>query len=84
MQDLGLGPCFTDAIWVGLLAGSVPREVIDVAVAERGKQARRSGGKLPPHVVVYFVMAMALFADEDYAEVLELRLPTTFIRAGQS
>ena len=71
MEDLGLGPCFTDGISVGLLAGSVPREVIDVAVAECGRQARRSGGKLPPHVVVYFVMAMALFADEDYAEVLE-------------
>ena len=40
----------------------MPREVIDVAVVECGKQARRSGGKLPPHVVVYFVMAMALFA----------------------
>lgn len=71
MGELGLGPCFTDAISVGVLAGSVPREVIDVAVAECGRQARRSGGKLPPHVVVYFVMAMALFADEDYAEVLE-------------
>jgi hypothetical protein len=71
MEDLGLGPCLTDGISVGVLAGSVPREVIDVAVAQCGKQARRSGGKLPPHVVVYFVMAMALFADEDYAEVAE-------------
>jgi len=26
-------------------------------------------GKLPPHVMVYFAMAMALFADEDYEEV---------------
>ena len=71
MEDLGLGLCLTDGVSVGLLAGSVPREVIDVAVAACGEQARRSGGKLPPHVVVYFVMAMALFADEDYAEVLE-------------
>ena len=70
-EQLGLGRDLTDAISVGLLAGSVPREVIDDAVAGYGKQARRGGGKLPPHVVVYLVMAMALFADEDYAEVAE-------------
>jgi hypothetical protein len=60
----------TDWVSVGLLASSVPRDVIDEAVAELGKQAKRSDGKLPPHVMVYFVMAMALFADEDYDEVL--------------
>jgi hypothetical protein len=26
------------------------------------------GGKLPPHVMVYFVMALALFAEKDYEE----------------
>ena len=30
---------------------------------------RLAGGKLPPHVMVYFVMALALFADDDYEEV---------------
>ena len=47
----------------------MPRDVIDDAVAAAGRQAKRSDGKLPPHVMVYFAMAMALFADEDYAEV---------------
>ena len=60
----------TDWISVGLLASSVPRDVIDEAVTGHDRQARRSDGKLPPHVMVYFVMAMALFADEDYEEVL--------------
>ncbi len=60
----------TDWISVGLLASSVPRDVIDEAVAGLDRQAKRSDGKLPPHVMVYFVMAMALFADEDYEEVL--------------
>jgi hypothetical protein len=60
----------TDWVSVGLLASSVPRDVIDEAVAGQGRQAKRSDGKLPPHVMVYFVMAMALFADEDYEEVL--------------
>jgi len=38
-------------------------------VAASGRQAKRSDGKLPPHVMAYFVMAMALFADDDYEEV---------------
>jgi hypothetical protein len=50
----------TDWISVGVLAASVPRDVIDEAVVRCGKQARRSDGKLPPHVMVYFAMAMAL------------------------
>ena len=35
----------------------------------RARGARRSDGKLPPHVMVYFAMALALFAEEDYEEV---------------
>jgi Insertion element 4 transposase N-terminal/Transposase DDE domain len=60
----------TDWISVGVLAASVGRDVVDEAVAACGKQAQRCDGKLPPHVMVYFVMAMALFADDDYEEVL--------------
>jgi Insertion element 4 transposase N-terminal/Transposase DDE domain len=59
----------TDLISLGVLASSVPRDAVDDAVAAWGRQARRRDGKLPPHVVVYFVMAMALFADCDYEEV---------------
>jgi hypothetical protein len=62
------GRC-ADQISLGVLASSVPRDVIDDAVAAAGKQAKRSDGKLPPHVMAYFAMAMALFADEDYEEV---------------
>ena len=59
----------TDQISLGVLASSVPRDAVDEAIAVTGKQARRSDGKLPPHVMVYFVMALALFADADYEEV---------------
>ena len=52
----------------GVRAGSVPREVVDEAVAITGKGAQRSGGKLPPHVMMYLAMALALFADDDYEE----------------
>jgi hypothetical protein len=58
-----------DLISVGVLAADVPRDVIDEVVAEHGRQARRSDGKLPPHVVVYLVMGLALFRGEDYEEV---------------
>ena len=60
----------TDHVSIGLLAAAVPRDVIDDAVEEYGKGAKRSDSKLPAHVMVYFAMALALFADEDYEEVL--------------
>jgi hypothetical protein len=63
------GARLTDQISLGVLASSVPRDAVDDAVAAAGRQARRRDGKLPPHVMVYFAMAMALFADEDYEEV---------------
>ena len=62
----------TDLISLGVLASQVPRDAVDAAVAVTGKQARRAGGKLPPHVMVYFVMGLALFAEEDYEEVATL------------
>jgi hypothetical protein len=63
------GVRWTDQISLGVLASSVPRDVIDDVVVAAGRQAKRSDGKLPPHVMVYFAMAMALFADDDYEEV---------------
>jgi hypothetical protein len=60
----------TDLISLGVLAASVPREVVDAAVTAQGRSARRAGGKLPPHVMVYFAMALALFAEDDYEEVM--------------
>jgi hypothetical protein len=63
------GGRLTDWISLGVLTSSVPRDAVDDAIAVTGRGARRSGGKLPPHVMVYFAMAMALFAEEDYEEV---------------
>ena len=63
------GGRLTDWVSLGVLASAVPRDAVDEAVAAAGKGARRSDGKLPPHVMVYFAMALALFAEEDYEEV---------------
>jgi hypothetical protein len=63
------GGALTDWISLGVLASAVPRDAVDDAIEATGRGARRSGGKLPPHVMVYFAMALALFADDDYEEV---------------
>jgi hypothetical protein len=63
------GGRLTDWISLGVLTSWVPRDAVVDAVVAAGKAARRRGGKLPPHVTAYFVMAMALFAEEDYEEV---------------
>jgi hypothetical protein len=58
-----------DQVSVGVLVSSIPRDVIDVAVAARGVGAKRSDGKLPAHVVAYLTMGLCLFPDDDYTEV---------------
>ena len=58
-----------DQVSVGVLISSLPREVVDAAIAAHGAGRRRSDGKLPPHVVVCLLMALWLFAGEDYEEV---------------
>lgn len=58
----------SDWISLGVLASRVPRDAVEDAVEVTGKTAKRRDGKLPPQVMVYFVMALALFADDDYEE----------------
>jgi hypothetical protein len=58
-----------DQVSVGVLVSSIPRNVIDVAVAAYGVGAKRSDGKLPAHVVAYLTMGLCLFPDDDYTEV---------------
>ena len=67
--EMVAGGRLTNWICLGVLASAVPRDAVDEAVEATGKAARRAGGKLPPHVMVYFAMALALFADDDYEEV---------------
>lgn len=58
-----------DQVSIGVLVSSVPRDVIDAAVAAHGVGVKRSGGKLPAHVVAYLTMGLCLFPDDDYTEV---------------
>lgn len=58
-----------DQVSLGVLVSAVPRDAVDDAVAVCGVGAKRSDGKLPPHVVAYLTMALCLFAEDDYTEV---------------
>jgi Insertion element 4 transposase N-terminal len=58
-----------DQVSVGVLVSAVPRDAVDAAVAACGVGDKRSGGKLPAHVMAYLTMGLCLFADDDYTEV---------------
>jgi hypothetical protein len=54
---------------MGVLTRLVPRELVEEVVVSAGRKEQRDK-KLPARVVVYFVMAMALFYGEAYEEVM--------------
>lgn len=59
----------SDHISIGLLTRTYPPELVDRVVAEAGKTEARHR-LLPARVVVYYVMAMALYAESSYEEVM--------------
>jgi hypothetical protein len=59
----------SDHISIGVLTRVFPPELLDAVVAEAGRAERRHR-LLPARVVVYFVLAMALFSDASYEEVM--------------
>lgn len=66
--EIPSGVRLTDRISIGVLTRLVPRDVVDEVLAETRSKERRSR-LLPAHVVVYFVLAMAIFRD-GYEEVM--------------
>jgi len=59
----------TDVIGIGTLTRLIPRELVDEVIASLGRKELRKN-KLPARVMVYFVMAMALFYGDAYEEVM--------------
>jgi hypothetical protein len=59
----------TDRIGLGVLTRLVHRDLVDEVLAETGRTERRRR-LLPARVVVYFVLAMTLFFDDAYEEVM--------------
>lgn len=59
----------TDRISIGVLTRLVPRDLVDEVIAQSGRKEKRSR-LLPAHVVVYYVLALALYFGEAYEEVM--------------
>lgn len=70
-SSVPVGGCsrLTDRISLGVLAGILPRDLIEEVLDEAGGREQRSR-LLPAHVMVRFCLAMCLFFDEDYEEVM--------------
>lgn len=65
------GERLSGRIALGVLTQAFPPELVDDVIAEcdRGERRQRL---LPARVVVYFVLAMCLFAGQGYEEVARL------------
>lgn len=59
----------TDRIGIGVLTWVFPRSLVDAVVAEAGRTEQRSRS-LPSRVVVYFTLALWLYASYGYEEVM--------------
>lgn len=65
----GAGRRLTDGIGIGVLTRMFPRDLVDDVLAETGRRERRSR-LLPARVVVYYVLALCLFCEDAYEEVM--------------
>jgi hypothetical protein len=70
---LPTGTRISDYVTLGVLTTTVPGELIDAVLSDTGKQSRRYR-QLPARLVVYSVMALVLFAQASYGEVLRCLL----------
>jgi hypothetical protein len=67
------GPRISDFVSLGVLSRTFPASEIDQVLAKTGKQSLRERD-LPARVVVYYVLALALFMQASYGEVLRCLL----------
>jgi Insertion element 4 transposase N-terminal/Transposase DDE domain len=69
-QDVPAGqPRLSDRVAIGVLTRTYPPALIDRVLAQTGRAERRQR-LLPARLVVYYVLALALFAGVAYEEVL--------------
>jgi hypothetical protein len=60
---------FTDGISIGVLTRLFDRDLVDEVIAETGRRQQRSR-LLPARVMVYYVLALCLFFQDGYEEVM--------------
>src|SRR5437868_6733410 len=73
VASLPAGSRITDYISLGVVAKTFPLEKIRAALAASGKESVRQRD-LPSHVMVYYVIALALYMQSSYREVLRCLL----------
>ena len=73
VSELPKGSRITDFISVGVISKTFPLEKINGVLESTGKVSQRQRD-LPAHVVVYYVLALALFMQVSYREVLRCLL----------
>ena len=73
IAELPKGTRITDYISLGVLATTFPLPQVEAVLASQKKMSRRQRD-LPAQVVVYYVIALALFMQVSYREVLRCLL----------
>lgn len=73
IAGLPQGSRITDYISIGVISASFPLDKINEVLRNTGKESQRHRD-LPAHVVVYYVLALALFMQVSYGEVLRCLL----------
>jgi hypothetical protein len=73
MAELPKGTRLTDYLSLGVLTTRLPLRQVKAVLEAQGKASRRQR-ELPAHVVVYYVIALALFMQVSYREVLRCLL----------
>ena len=69
LAELPKGARISDYISLGVIAKTFPADKIEAVLAATGKTSVRQR-ELPAHVVVYYVIALALYMQSSYREVL--------------
>src|SRR5215217_5025058 len=67
------GTRISDHVALGVLTTTIPADLVDAVLAETGRQSQRQR-QLPARLVVYYVLALALYARASYGEVLRCLL----------
>ncbi len=73
LARLPQGARMTDYISLGVVAQRFPRSTVERVLRQSGRASRRQR-HLPAHVVVYYVIALALYMQVSYREVLRCLL----------
>lgn len=73
IAELPKGTRLTDYLSLGVLTTRLPLRQVKAVLAAQGKASRRQR-ELPSHVMVYYVIALALFMQVSYREVLRCLL----------